>query len=60
MIDNILAWIERTASRIQNWAWDKRFKHSDPEEWIKAWKQKQDSRMGQKRPNWGVTAPKLL
>ena len=45
MIDNILAWIERTASRIQNWAWDKRFKHRDPKEWIKGyneWKKKQD------------------
>ena len=27
MKDYILAWIERIASRIQNWAWDKRFKY---------------------------------
>ena len=43
MIDNILAWIERTACRIQNWAWDKRFKDRDSDEWIKGyneWKKK--------------------
>jgi hypothetical protein len=27
MKDYILAWIERTCSKIQNWTWDKRFKY---------------------------------
>ena len=35
--DNCLHWIEKTASRIQNWAWDKRFKTRDPNEWIKGY-----------------------
>ncbi len=45
MKDKMLEWIERTAGRIQNWAWDKRFKHRDPNEWIKGykeWKKKQN------------------
>ena len=43
MKDKILAWIERTAGRIQTWAWDQRWKHRDPNEWIKGyneWKKK--------------------
>ena len=35
MKDKILEWIERTASRIQNWAWDKRFKYKHSKEWAK-------------------------
>ena len=35
MKDKILEWIERTACRIQNWAWDKRFKYKDFKEWTK-------------------------
>ena len=43
MKDKILAWIERTAGRIQTWAGDQRWKHRDPNEWIKGyneWKKK--------------------
>jgi len=43
MKDKMLAWVERTASRVQNWAWDKRFKYRDQNEWIKGyneWKKK--------------------
>ena len=29
LIDNILAWIERTSSTINSWAWDKRWKDKD-------------------------------
>jgi len=39
LIDNILAWIERTSGRINGWAWDKRFKYRDREEWIKEYKE---------------------
>jgi len=41
--DSILNWIERTSGKIHNWAWDKRFKYRDPDEWIKGyreWKKK--------------------
>jgi len=43
MKDKLLAFIERTASRIHSWAWDKRWKHRDKDEWIKGyqeWKKK--------------------
>jgi hypothetical protein len=41
--DSILNWIEKTSGRIHNWAWNKRFKERDPEEWIQGyreWKKK--------------------
>jgi hypothetical protein len=38
LIDNILAWIERTSSKVHGWVWDKRWKHRDPNEWIKGYK----------------------
>jgi tRNA-dihydrouridine synthase B len=34
MKDKLLAWIERISGRIHNWAWDKRWKHRDRDEWI--------------------------
>ena len=37
--DSILNWIEKTSGRIYNWAWDKRFKYRDPDEWIKGYKE---------------------
>jgi len=43
MKDNILRFIEVWSGRIHNWAWDKRFKERDPDEWIKGyreWKKK--------------------
>ena len=42
MKDYILAWIERTCSKIQNWAWDKRFKTRDPNEWVKEYRKWKD------------------
>ena len=41
--DNCLRWIEKTSGRINNWAWDKRFKNRDSDEWIRGyreWKKK--------------------
>ena len=41
--DSILNWIEKTSGRIYNWAWDKRWKERDQNEWIKGyreWKKK--------------------
>ena len=43
MKDAMLAWIERTSGIIHNWAWDKRLKERDPNEWVKGyreWKKK--------------------
>ena len=37
--DSILNWIEKTSGRIHNWAWDKRWKERDTEEWIKGYKE---------------------
>ena len=37
--DSILSWIEKTSGRIYNWAWDKRFKYRDPDEWIRGYKE---------------------
>jgi len=37
--DSILNWIEKTSGRIYNWAWDKRFKYRDPDEWIRGYKE---------------------
>ena len=38
LIDKILAWIEIKSSKINNWAWDKRWKSRDPNEWVKGYK----------------------
>jgi len=37
--DSILNWIEKTSGRIHNWAWDKRWKERDTEEWIKGYRE---------------------
>ena len=37
--DSILNWVEKTASQISNWAWDKRWKERDHHEWIKGYKE---------------------
>ena len=39
MKDNLLAWIERISGRLNNWAWNKRFKERDPHEWIKGYRE---------------------
>ena len=39
MKDKLLGWIERVAGRIHNWAWDKRWKERDPNEWIKGYRE---------------------
>ena len=36
--DIILEWIETTSSRINGWAWDKRWKERNNQEWIKGYK----------------------
>ena len=41
--DNILRFIEVKAGQLHNWAWDQRWKYTDPETWIKGyreWKKK--------------------
>ena len=38
--DLSLNWIEKTSGRIYNWAWNKRFKYRDPNEWIKGYKER--------------------
>tara|TARA_R100001086_G_C11712215_1_gene224482 strand:- start:399 stop:596 length:198 start_codon:yes stop_codon:yes gene_type:complete len=43
--NRILAWIETTSSKINGWAWDKRWKERNPDEWIKGfrkWKSKKE------------------
>jgi len=43
MIDYLLQLIEHWSGRLHNWAWDKRWKERDPNEWIKGyreWKKK--------------------
>jgi len=42
MKDFVLCWIERTCSKIQNWAWDKRFKARDLNKWIKGYQKWKD------------------
>ena len=37
--DSILSWIEKTSGRISNWAWDRRWKERNSEEWIKEYKE---------------------
>jgi len=41
--DYCLHWVEKISGNIHAWAWNKRFKERDPEEWIKGyreWKKK--------------------
>ena len=43
--DRILAWIETTSSKINGWAWDKRWKERNHGEWIQGyrkWKNKKE------------------
>jgi hypothetical protein len=42
MKDYILAWIEKWSSKINGWAWDKRFKTRDPNEWVKEYRKWKD------------------
>jgi hypothetical protein len=37
--DSIFNWIEQVSGRIHNWAWDKRWKERDTEEWIKGYRE---------------------
>jgi hypothetical protein len=37
--DLILNWIERISGRLHNWAWDKRWKKRDSDEWIKGYRE---------------------
>mgnify|MGYP003142199157 FL=1 len=37
--DNCLHWIERISGRIHNWAWDRRWKHRDKNEWVKGYRE---------------------
>ena len=37
--DKCLHWIERISGRINSWAWNKRFKYRDPDEWLKGYKE---------------------
>ena len=44
LTDPLLSIIERYSGKINSWAWDKRWKQRDPNEWIKGyreWKKKQ-------------------
>jgi len=44
--DHCLHWVEKTSGKIHNWAWDKRWKHRDPNEWVKGhkkWKKEHES-----------------
>jgi len=36
--NRILAWIETTSGKINGWAWDKRWKERNHNEWIKGYK----------------------
>lgn len=36
--DSILNWIEKTSGRINNWAWNKRWKDRDSKEWLKGYR----------------------
>ena len=43
MKDNLLRFIEVWSGRLHNWAWDKRWKERNHDEWIKGyreWKKK--------------------
>ena len=37
--DNILRFIEVQSGKIHNWAWNKRFKYRDSDEWIRGYKE---------------------
>ena len=38
LLDWFYGIIETNSGKINNWAWDKRWKDRDPEEWIKGYK----------------------
>ena len=41
--DNVLRFIEVKAGQLHSWAWDKRWKQRDPDEWVKGhreWKKR--------------------
>ena len=42
--DQILHLIERISGSIHNWAWNKRWKHRAPDEWIKGYRKWKKSR----------------
>ena len=52
MRDRILAFIERTASRIHSWAWDKRWKERDPNEWTNLAGQPQHAGLKKELAKW--------
>ena len=37
--DSILNWVEKISGNIHTWAWNKRFKERDPQEWTKGYKE---------------------
>jgi len=37
--DLSLHWIEKTSGQINNWAWNKRWKNRDPDEWIREYRE---------------------
>ena len=39
MKDNLLRFIEVWSGRLHNWAWDKRWKERDHDEWIKGYRE---------------------
>ena len=46
MKDFLLRIIEKYSAKINSWAWDKRWKYRDSQEWIrgyKKWKKKDDN-----------------
>ena len=54
MKDIILAFIERWSGRINNWAWDKRWKYRDHHAWIKGYKEWKKKKL--KNPIWDGTS----
>ena len=39
LTDPLLSIIERYSGKINSWAWDKRWKQRDPNEWIKGYRE---------------------
>ena len=39
MRENILRFIEVWSGRIQNWAWNQRWKERDPHKWVKGYRE---------------------
>jgi len=37
--DNILRFIEIKSGALHNWAWDKRWKERDPDQWVKGYRE---------------------